>query len=104
MMSTFKFPKGLNAQIVEDLSAQKNEPAWMLEYRLKALSIFESKPMPQWGADLSALDPQNIHYYLKPTDRQHSSWDTVPDTIKDTFEKLGIPQAERQMLAGVGAQ
>lgn len=100
----YQTPKGINRQIVADISAQKNEPEWMLEFRLKALEIFEKKRMPQWGADLSALDPQNIMYYLKVADRQHSSWDTVPESIKETFTKLGIPQAERQMLAGVGAQ
>jgi Fe-S cluster assembly protein SufB len=97
-------PKGLNKKIVEDISAQKNEPAWMTEFRLRALAIFEEKPMPQWGADLSALDPDSIHYYIKPIHEQHRSWDQVPDAIKQTFEKLGIPQAERQFLAGVGAQ
>lgn len=98
------FPQGLNKKIVEDISRQKNEPPWMREFRLNALTIFEQKPMPTWGADLSALDPDSIHYYIKPLHEQHRSWDQVPDSIKNTFEKLGIPQAERQFLAGVGAQ
>lgn len=97
-------PQGLNKKIVMDISAQKNEPGWMTEFRLKALTIFEQKPMPTWGADLSALDPDTIHYYVRPLPEQHRSWDQVPDAIKQTFEKLGIPQAERQFLAGVGAQ
>jgi Fe-S cluster assembly protein SufB len=97
-------PQGLNRKIVEDISREKNEPTWMLEFRLKALTIFEQKPMPTWGADLSALDPNTIHYYIKPLHEQHRSWEKVPDSIKETFEKLGIPQAERQFLAGVGAQ
>jgi Fe-S cluster assembly protein SufB len=97
-------PAGLNRAIVEDISAQKNEPAWMRDFRLKALTIFEQKPMPTWGANLSELNPDTIHYYIKPLPEQHRSWDQVPDAIKETFEKLGIPQAERQFLAGVGAQ
>lgn len=100
----YKLPKGINKKIVEDISAQKNEPSWMMEYRLRALAVFEQKPMPQWGADLSALDPSNIYYYVKPLDLQHRSWEQVPPSIKETFERLGIPQAERHLLAGVGAQ
>ncbi len=96
--------KGLNQAQVISISQAKGEPEWMLNFRLKALEIFESRPMPTWGADLSALDPQDIHYYLKPFDKQHNSWDDVPQDIKDTFDALGIPQAERTMLAGVGAQ
>ncbi len=98
------FPPGLNKKIVEDISAQKNEPEWMTEFRLKALAIFEQKPMPRWGADLSELDPTKIHYYIRPLDEQYRSWAEVPSAIKETFEKLGVPQAERQFLAGVGAQ
>lgn len=100
----FRVKKGLNRDVVIAISQMKQEPAWMTEFRLKALSHFESVAMPQWGADLSALDPDNIYYYLKPIENQHESWDAVPDSIKDTFEKLGIPQAERTLLAGVGAQ
>lgn len=104
MSFQFKIEKGLNQKIVEQISDQKNEPSWMTEFRLKALSIFESKPIPTWGADLSKLDPNDIFYYIKPVEKQHSTWDAVPDDIKVTFEKLGIPQAERKFLAGVGAQ
>jgi Fe-S cluster assembly protein SufB len=102
--TAFKSEKGLNKKIVTEISQRKNEPAWMLEYRLKALEIFENKPMPTWGADLSHLDHHDIHYYVQSVQGKHSSWDNVPDDIKNTFEKLGIPQAEREMLAGVGAQ
>lgn len=100
----FKAKKGLNKAIVESISAHKNEPAWMLEFRLKALELFESMPLPSWGPDLSELNIHDIHYYIKPLENQKKSWNDVPDTIKDTFMKLGIPQAEQKMLAGVGAQ
>src|SRR5579871_4623119 len=96
--------KGLNRQVVIALSERKNEPGWMLDFRLAALEIFENKPMPQWGADLSNLDPHDIYYYIKPITNQHTEWSDVPEKIKTTFEKLGIPQAEQQFLAGVGAQ
>jgi Fe-S cluster assembly protein SufB len=101
---TFKSDKGLNRAIVQSISEQKNEPGWMTDFRLAALEIFEQKPMPQWGADLSDLDTTDIHYYLKPLTQQHTSWDEVPDTIKNTFDKLGIRKAEQKYLAGVGAQ
>jgi len=100
----FRSAKGLNKEIVTEISQKKNEPAWMLEFRLKALEIFESKPMPTWGADLTDLDPEDIYYYIKPIEDQHTEWSDVPDKIKRTFEKLGIPQAEQKFLAGVGAQ
>jgi len=100
----YKAKKGLNRKIVTDISELKDEPGWMTDFRLKALDIFEKKPMPSWGADLSALDHHDIHYYVQSVKGKHSSWETVPDEIKQTFEKLGIPQAEREMLAGVGAQ
>lgn len=96
--------KGLNREFVRALSERKDEPDWMTEFRLQALEIFESKPMPAWGADLSALDPSDIYYYVAPTEKKHTTWDTVPDTIKKTFDALGIPQAEQRVLAGVGAQ
>ncbi len=102
--AVYQSPKGLNIQLIQDISRQKNEPAWMNSFRLKSLAIFESKQMPTWGADLSALDHRDIHYYVKPVESQSSSWDTVPSEIKQTFDALGIPQAERSMLAGVGAQ
>ncbi|HRN78054.1 MAG TPA: Fe-S cluster assembly protein SufB [Candidatus Dependentiae bacterium] len=100
----FKSAKGLNRQIVIEISEQKKEPVWMREFRLAALEVFEHKPMPTWGADLSDLDPNDIYYYVKPLEHQTTSWDEVPDTIKNTFEQLGIPQAEQKFLAGVGAQ
>jgi Fe-S cluster assembly protein SufB len=100
----YKSQKGLNRERVLEIAEHKNEPGWMIDFRLKALEIFEQKPMPIWGADLSALDPNDIYYYIKPTEKRESSWDAVPEEIKKTFEYLGIPQAERAMLAGVGAQ
>lgn len=96
--------KGLNRNIVIAISEQKNEPGWMTDFRLKSLEIFESKSMPSWGADLSDLVQNDIHYYVKPIVSKQKDWDEVPDRIRDTFEKLGVPQAERSMLAGVGAQ
>ena len=100
----FKSNKGLNATIVKQISEQKNEPGWMTDFRLNALSIFERLPMPQWGADLSALDTNDIYFYIKPIADQQNSWDTVPEEIKATFQKLGIQEAEQKFLAGVGAQ
>jgi len=102
--SIYKSAKGLTREIVEEISRQKNEPAWMLELRLKALDIFNAKPMPKWGGDLSGIKFDNIHYYIKPSDRPTRSWDDVPDEIKETFERLGVPEAERKFLAGSGAQ
>lgn len=100
----FKSKKGLNRKIVTDISEQKNEPGWMTDFRLKALDIFERLPMPTWGADLSDLDPNDIYYYVRPVEKQKTSWDDIPTDIKTTFEKLGIPQAEQKYLSGVGAQ
>lgn len=102
-MATKNF-EGLNKDVVVRISKEKNEPQWMTEFRLRALDIFEKKPMPQWGADLSELNYEAICYYLNPVKKQSESWDTVPDNIKKTFEALGVPQAERSFLAGVGAQ
>ena len=99
----FKARRGLDADIVAQISEMKGEPAWMRDFRLRSLEIFESKPMPKWGGSLD-LNFQDIFYYLKPTDRQGRSWDDVPQEIKDTFEKLGIPEAERKFLSGVKAQ
>lgn len=96
--------KGLNKKIVTQISEQKNEPGWMTDFRLQALEIFEQKPMPSWGADLSELATHDIHYYVKPNVEKQHDWDAVPESIKQTFEKLGVPQAERSLLAGVGAQ
>jgi Fe-S cluster assembly protein SufB len=100
----FKSQKGLNREVVENISHMKGEPKWMLEFRLKGLSHFLARPLPTWGADLGGLDLDNIYYYVKPTEGSKGSWDDVPETIKNTFEKLGIPEAERKFLAGVGAQ
>jgi Fe-S cluster assembly protein SufB len=102
----FKAQPGLSEEIVRQISAHKDEPEWMLEFRLKALKTFYAKPMPDWGGDLATLEEtlDEIYFYLKPQDHMERSWDDVPEEIKDTFERLGIPEAERKMLAGVGAQ
>ncbi|MCW2922833.1 MAG: sufB [Thermoleophilia bacterium] len=100
----FKSERGLTEQTVRDISAHKNEPEWMLEERLKAYQYFLDRPMPDWGADLSGIDFDNIYYYIKPTETQAKSWEDLPDDIKDTWDRLGIPEAERKFLAGVGAQ
>jgi len=100
----FKSRKGLNREVVEQISEMKGEPEWMLEFRLKALEHFEKRPMPNWGGDISKLNLDDIYYYVKPTEEGSGSWDDVPDTIKNTFDKLGIPEAEQKFLAGVGAQ
>jgi Fe-S cluster assembly protein SufB len=104
--SVFRAKKGLSADIVREISAHKGEPEWMLKFRLKALDTYYSKPMPTWGGNLSNLEEvmEEIFYYVKPQDQMERSWDDVPQEIKDTFEKLGIPEAERKVLAGVGAQ
>jgi Fe-S cluster assembly protein SufB len=102
--SVFKTRRGLDSNVVEQISAMKGEPEWMLEFRLKALEHYNSRPMPTWGADISHLDLDNIFYYVKPAESEGKSWDDVPDSIKDTFNKLGIPEAEQKFLAGVGAQ
>ena len=101
--AVFKARKGIDRDIVCQISEMKNEPAWMLDFRLKSLDIFNSKPMPNWGGDIG-VDFQDIYYYLKPTDHQGRTWDDVPQEIKDTFDKLGIPEAERKFLSGVKAQ
>jgi Fe-S cluster assembly protein SufB len=101
--AVFKARKGLDKQIVEQISEMKNEPQWMRDFRLKSLEIFHSKPMPKWGGSID-INFQDIYYYLKPTNKQGRTWDEVPQEIKDTFEKLGIPEAERKFLAGVKAQ
>ncbi len=101
---TYKTPKGLSKDIVLAISKQKCEPQWMLEIRLKAYEEFIKRPMPNWGADLSEINFDEIYYYLKPMDKQERKWEEVPDQIKETFEKLGIPEAERKYLAGVKSQ
>ncbi|MBI3159301.1 MAG: Fe-S cluster assembly protein SufB [Chloroflexi bacterium] len=100
----FKSRKGLGADIVRQISEKKNEPEWMLDYRLRALAHFEQRPMPEWGGDLSQLNLDEIYFYTKPAEAEGRTWDEVPATIKDTFDKLGIPEAEQKFLAGVGAQ
>jgi Fe-S cluster assembly protein SufB len=100
----FKTRKGLDREIVQQISEMKGEPAWMREARLKALDIFWKKPMPSWGGDLSKIDFQDIYYYVKPTSAEAKSWEDVPADMKRTFDKLGIPEAEQKFLAGVGAQ
>ena len=102
----FKPEKGLTEDIIRQMSAMKNEPEWMLEFRLKAYRRFLRKPMPTWGGGdmLQSIDFDDIYYYIKPTEGQAKDWDMVPDSIKETYEKLGIPEAERKYLAGVTAQ
>ncbi|HXF64045.1 MAG TPA: Fe-S cluster assembly protein SufB [Caldilineaceae bacterium] len=100
----FRAERGLSHAVIDQISDQKNEPQWMREFRHQALDIFWSKPMPTWGADLSGINFDEIYYYLRPTETQGKSWDEVPESIKNTFERLGIPEAERKFLAGVGAQ
>ena len=102
--SVFKSERGLNQDVVRKISAIKGEPEWMLEFRLKAYAHYQLRSMPSWGPDLSKLDLDNIFYYVKPTDTEGKTWDDVPDAIKKTFDKLGVPEAERKFLAGLGAQ
>jgi len=100
----FKSQKGLNREVVRQISEMKGEPYWMLDFRLKALEQFEKMPMPAWGPDLSHLDLDDLYYYVRPADSQGRTWDEVPEDIKNTFNRLGIPEAEQKFLAGVGAQ
>lgn len=102
--AVYKSKKGLDTRKIEEISHMKNEPEWMRAIRLKALQIFESKPMPTFGGDLSKINFQDIHYYVKASDRAEQSWEDVPEYIKKTFDKLGIPEAEKKYLGGVGAQ
>ncbi len=99
----YKAKKGLSHEIIDQISEMKSEPAWMRDFRHKSLDIFFKKPMPKWGGNIG-VDFQDIYYYIKPSDRQGRSWDEVPEEIKTTFDKLGIPEAERKFLAGVKAQ
>jgi Fe-S cluster assembly protein SufB len=103
-VSVFKTPKGLNEDIVREISRIKGEPEWMLEYRLKSLKCFLEKPMPTWGVDLSQMDFDDYIYYNRPSDNLTDKWEEVPETIKNTFNKLGIPEAEQKFLAGASAQ
>lgn len=97
--------RGLNEDVVRDISGRKNEPQWMLDLRLKSLRLFGKKPMPNWGSDLTGIDFQNIKYFVKSTEKQATSWDELPEDIKNTYDRLGIPEAEKQRLvSGVAAQ
>ncbi|MGZ0229517.1 MAG: Fe-S cluster assembly protein SufB [Acidimicrobiales bacterium] len=100
----FKPKKGLSEDIVREISWMKGEPQWMTDFRIKSLDRFDRRPMPHWGGQLDQLDINDIYYYIKPTEGSADDWDDVPDAIKDTYEKLGIPEAERKYLAGVTAQ
>ncbi len=100
----FKAKKGLSKEIVEEISYLKGEPEWMRDFRLRALEIFMKKPMPTWGVDLSTIDFDDIYYYIKPTEKKGRTWDDLPEDIKKTFDRLGIPEAEQKFLGGVGAQ
>ncbi len=102
----FRTQPGLNEEVVRQISAHKGEPEWMLEFRLKALEVYNSKPMPTWGGDLSELGRvlNDIYFYVRPQERMEHSWEDVPENIKNTFQRLGIPEAEQKILAGVGAQ
>ena len=101
----FKAPKGLSKALVEQISEFKNEPQWMREFRLKALEHFLSRPQPTWGSPMLAeVDYDNIHYFVRASEKSSTTWDDVPEDIKNTFDKLGIPEAERKFLSGVGAQ
>ena len=100
----YRAERGLSAEVVADISRRKSEPPWMLEFRLKALEHFRQRPMPSWGADLSGIDFDDIYYYVRPAEEQGRTWDEVPEGIKRTFDRLGIPEAERKFLAGVSAQ
>jgi len=96
--------KGLTKDTVREISQMKEEPEWMLNFRLRSYDIFMKKPMPQWGGDLNKIDFQNIYYYAKASEKTEKNWDDVPENVKNTFDKLGIPEAEKKFLAGVGAQ
>lgn len=100
----FKMRKGLNEEVIKEISSHKKEPEWMLEFRLKSFEFFKSKPLPPWGADLSKINFDDIYYYIQTSERSESDWKNVPEEIKTTFDRLGIPDAEKKYLAGVGAQ
>jgi Fe-S cluster assembly protein SufB len=102
--SVFRTRKGLDEDVVRAISAQKNEPDWMLQFRLKSLAAFRRKPMPDWGADLSDIDFDELHYYAKPLEKSKKTWEELPPEIRATYDRLGIPEAEKKYLAGVGAQ
>jgi len=100
----FKSGRGLNPEVVAMISEHKNEPEWMRERRLKALEYFRARPLPQWGGNLNEIDFENMYYYIRPTEKQATTWEDLPADIKNTWDRLGIPEAEKKYLAGVGAQ
>src|SRR4030067_863995 len=100
--SVYRSAKGRAREVVEHISGMKEEPAWMLEYRLKGLEHYLARPLPKWGGDLEQINFDNITYYVRPAEAEGKTWEDVPDAIKATFDKLGIPEAERKFLAGVG--
>src|SRR5512135_581439 len=100
----FRSKKGLSHDVVEEISWMKNEPDWMRAYRHRALDIFYKKPMPQWGGNLNDINFDDIYYFVRATDKTERSWSDLPSDIKNTFDRLGIPEAEQKFLAGVGAQ
>ncbi len=100
----FKSGRGLSAELVQAISAHKDEPDWMRKFRLKSLDYFRARPLPAWGGNVGEIDFENIYYYIKPTEKQATSWEDLPPDIKSTWDRLGIPEAERKFLAGVGAQ
>jgi Fe-S cluster assembly protein SufB len=101
---SFKSQKGLSEELVREISGQKNEPEWMLAIRIKALRQYEKMPIPTWGADLSEIIWDNIYYYLKPVDQEYKTWEEIPDSVRQVFDAIGVPEAEKSMLAGVGGQ
>ena len=100
----FRTRRGLDEDVVREISAHKSEPEWMTEFRVKSYRHFVERAMPKWGADLSVIDFESIYYYMKPIEEQAQSWDDLPDGMRETWDKLGIPEAEKKYLAGVGAQ
>jgi Fe-S cluster assembly protein SufB len=100
----FKSRKGLDEDVIKEISWMKEEPEWMTKFRLHSYRAFKKRPLPQWGGNLNDINFDDIYYYIKPTDRQERSWDDVPDDIRNTFDRLGIPEAEQKFLSGVGAQ
>src|SRR2546426_1070350 len=100
----FKSGRGISHEVVEAIAEHKKEPDWMRKFRHKSLDYFLARPLPQWGGNLNEIDFENIYYYIRPTEKQAESWEDLPAEIKDTWDKLGIPEAEKKYLAGVGAQ
>ncbi len=102
--AVYKAKKGLDEEVIINISAMKNEPEWMTAFRLQSYKVFRQKPMPAWGADLSEINFDDIYYYIKPIEKQANSWEDLPKEIKDTYDKIGVPEAEKNFLAGVSAQ